>query len=383
MTSDACPQVEVTVDDLEQYLRKVDGPLCLIADVGATHCRLGLRPVGPSVLALRFVKVEVNSVKSFHDASTKFAARLGKDVTTRIVTACVSIPGPITHAGARGGPISNFSGPTPQEKVVLLEALPSVLFPKGRTTLLNDLEAGSYGIIALHHGGAFDQYFTQMWKGNEGEDKGNDRASLGEAHSVLLAPGTGLGTSVVLYDRLERRHHVMPLEFGHTSVQSCSHRDILRSYRRKLARGHFEVEYDDLCSGRGLEFLYRRIKGIDAKAASPTAGQVCSLASQGDRDALMTMRLYYTFLMRLASQLAMGICPRQIILLGDNMVKNEFYFNTDAVDAMHRTFRDHSMERLNFMSRVGAVRQTKFLNINLTGCAYVAEKQRLTLEAKL
>lgn len=57
--------------------------------------------------------------------------------------------------------ITNWLGD--EERTLTTAKLPEGLFPKGKTAMLNDLEAGCYGILALDAQGKLGDFFKPLY----------------------------------------------------------------------------------------------------------------------------------------------------------------------------------------------------------------------------
>jgi glucokinase len=347
--------------------------LFFVVDIGASNSRFGFAARGGSKVYIRFVKVSVNSIVALIAAFKTFAEKIGESVCKRIVSATLNLPGPVQ--GSVGGPISNYLGSTSEEKTLHLSALPASLCPPHHTVMLNDLEACAYGVVATHHFKIFSKYFKSLWKGTIDPKNGNAEG-LSHGNCVVVAPGTGLGIAVVQYHAFSGKYTVIPLEFGHTSVQSETDRKFVDAYKADLKRGNYAPEYDDICSGRGLERLYAFVlteKGYNTSKKA-TAKEISDLARNNDPLAVEAVELYHKFLMRVCSQMAIGFVPHTFVLCGDNVVHNQyFYERKGAVETMKQQMFDHSCERYGFMSKPSMLRQSAFGNLNLLGCMYVCE----------
>lgn len=184
-----------------------------------------------------------------------------------VAGAALSIPGPVDATGRVAGPFNNLKG------MARLSDYPVELFPASATVLLNDIEAGGYGLAALSAAApnAFAEYFAVMWSGTaagtaaavevppqqQKKSSGHHQvkgvtspprqqqtaaaaaATLLGGSCLVFAPGTGLGSSL-LYPLQQHpkpihnyigdssnvapppppRYGVLPLEFGSTSVPS-------------------------------------------------------------------------------------------------------------------------------------------------------------------
>lgn len=357
--------------------------LLFIVDVGASNTRLGLTKRGATTVNILFVKYSVKSIKSLIAVMHHFSTVIGDAVCSRIGGAALNLPGPVQ--GAVGGPISNYEGSSPSEKVLLLKDLPTKLCPLHHTVMLNDLEACAYGVVAANRfPGVFGSLFQTLWRGSVGAAEASKPVtSLPEGHCIVVAPGTGLGAAVVQFHSFSGKFTVLPLEMGHTTVQSHTDEAFQRAFGADMKRGPYLPEYDDICSGRGLEALYGFLskKAVDLTRATDvaTAAQISQMAKSGDAVALEAVSLYHRFLMRFCSQMAIGFVPSAIILCGDNVVHNDFFYRgaspngSSNVDVIRATMLEHSTERMGFMSRPHLLRQKAFANLNLLGCLYVSE----------
>jgi glucokinase len=401
-------------------------PLVLAGDVGASNTRLCVLALPLAAdTTVTFVKLPARSAAKMIDAVAQVEARLPPAIVRRVVAAAIGVPGAVVNG--QSSTIMNFEGKTLEDRTIRVSALPKGLCPPGKTVLLNDLEAAAEGISALHELGAMQGIFEEMWAPVDGLASAAAKkaplprsstpvASLDAGHAVVLAAGTGLGAALLNYKPRQKAFGVLPLEFGHTSVTGPADAEyIVSSFARHVQRGAVPPEYDDICSGRGLEFLYSLVARADAPctcpqaagsstttgagatagaaasgpvhgcrshacphpcAAAPTlkAPEITALARGGDVAARHAMTLMYDALMLLSSQLAMGFVPRTIIVAGDNAVRHDWFLSNHHVAAhMRRRLLSHSMERAGFMSRVRVLRQTAEVNLNIIGAVHAAQ----------
>jgi glucokinase len=119
--------------------------------------------------------------------------------------------------------------------------------------LLNDLEATAYGVPHLR---AEDLYTL------------NDAAPRSGTKAVI-APGTGLGEAVLLYQG--EHYHVIPSEGGHTDFGPTNlfEIELLRYLMGKF--GH--VSYERIASGKGMPNIYRYLKDNHFAEESPEVAE--------------------------------------------------------------------------------------------------------------
>lgn len=364
--------------------------LLFVADVGGTNTRVSFVPVDlASTHSILFFKAQAHSVPEVLKLFAETGAKAGKEITGRIVAAAIAIPGPVTENGNKTT-IANFKAENTEGRTLTTDMLPKSVCPKGRSRLLNDLHACAAGIAALNHIGAFSDAFAKMW-GPRGKEFTDEEVNIGGGSAIVLAPGTGLGTAVLHFNADTNRYIVIPLEFGHVNVATYKHTCLMNSWVQHLKRGNHPPEFDDICSGRGLEYIYSAsqdmaLHGVNCAEKKPSASgnskkisvaapQISKLAEAGDFDALNAFSVKYGILMNLASQLSMGFIPKTVVIAGDNAVRHSFFLgNPQVAKQLRDEFVSHTMERMGFMSRVQMVRQSQEMNLNLIGAAFEASQ---------
>jgi glucokinase len=364
---------EVPLNVLVDNAATATAPLLVVCDVGGTNTRVSLLSNFDGVAAIQFYKAKASSAAALVALLADVEKAVMSCVSQPIAAAAICVPGPVSGNFAV---VANFEGETQDEKTVRLRDLPQSLFPERHTMLLNDLEAAAHGVLGLSEVGKFGAHFKPMFGPRASEDP-----TVSGSNALVVAPGTGLGTAALHHHR-ERggTQSVMALEFGHTSVATKKERALLGAMEQTLRhdrRGLYDVEYDDVCTGRGLVYAYKHITRASYKQsnASIDAGQISQLAERGDKAALEAMHIYHRFIMMFSSQMVMGLQAETVVLCGDNVVKNKFYFDDPAnVARAKEQLYAHSMQRLGFMARPTVMRQVVSLNLNLVGCVHASQQ---------
>uniref|UniRef100_A0A7S1L847 Glucokinase n=1 Tax=Neobodo designis TaxID=312471 RepID=A0A7S1L847_NEODS len=364
--------VETTVlADFVREARATTGSLLAVGDVGASTVRFALVTGVEHGQTVQFLKFSnIRSVPNLHKVLEVIATALGDTVTRRITAGAIAVPGPVQD-GERAV-IANYKAETTEGRTIDARKLPSGLFPRAKTVVLNDVEAAGYGVIGLDTVGDLN-IFRILWE--SGRAPRHDNAplkALPKGNILVVAPGTGLGSCLIQYHPRAvgggqaGTYSVLPLEFGHTNAPQHEETAFLDSYSQELG---YAAEFDDVCTGRGLEFAYR----FHSNGKRLTAPEISQLAKDGDDTASLAMRTYHQFIMSFCSQLTMGLLLSAIIICGDNVVSNGYYFERPAnVDALRDQLLSHSMERMGFMSRPDVCLATQHINLNLIGCIYAA-----------
>jgi glucokinase len=201
-----------------------DNKLILAGDIGGTKTHLAL-------FSLEGEKLQPRLKKTF---SSKQYPGLEPVVEEFLAGNKVSIS---RTAFGVAGPVVGGKVKTPNLPWVIDAGKIAQLFEVGSVALLNDLEAGAYGIFTLKP----DELFTL-----------NEGVSGLRGNRVLIAAGTGLGEAT-LYDD-GRRYHPIASEGGHGDFapREETEIDLLRYLIKKF--GH--VSYERVVSGPGVANIY-------------------------------------------------------------------------------------------------------------------------------
>jgi glucokinase len=367
------------------------GSIYVVCDIGGTNARIGFaqsaehgHQLHVTYVRFKVSKRDVRQLTEFLNAVlTELKAKLPNHAASflsRITSGAVSVPGPVTNNKV-AGPFNNLKG------IANLEDYPKELFPKGRSALLNDLEAGGYGVLALSNAGVLDKYFKVMWKGSQWDAMSEGKApgtTIGKGRCIIAAPGTGLGSSLIHYMGVTDSYVVLPLEAGSTSMAWCNGKDgeyvqtlaTFQASKRQEITQDVAPHWEAGTNGNGLQFNYAyEFDGVKTSATSPhfgkTAPQVAKLAKSGsDPAALAAMDRLYKNLMGFCAEVTMEFLPLTFVLIGDTIVPNGFFFeDPERLKALQARLYEHTMERpFKFISRTTFLRQVRSVNLNLIGC---------------
>ena len=204
--------------------RRPGSQVVLAGDVGGTKTHLGLYEPGEKRPGL-LVSATYAS-REFPGLEALVAGFL-KENPGPVHTACFGIPGPVLH-----GRSCTTNLPWTVSEVGLRRR-----FGWDRITLLNDLAATAHGIpvVGKHRFAALNRA----------------RMKLSEPRA-LLAPGTGLGISLIL-SRPERLM-VLPSEGGHVDFAPSDEEEVDLWHYLRVRYGHVSIER--VLSGPGIADLY-------------------------------------------------------------------------------------------------------------------------------
>lgn len=158
-----------------------------------------------------------------------------------LTAACFGVAGPVLNNTSR---TTNIPWTIDGGKLAEFLNIP-------RVCLLNDLEATAYGL--------------QLLRPDEIEDLNpNAPSPPPDGTRVLLAAGTGLGESLLLWTG--KNYHICPSEGGH--VDFAPNNDLEIDLLRYLRTSHLHVSYERVLSGPGLYSIYQFLR--DTKKNEPT-----------------------------------------------------------------------------------------------------------------
>jgi glucokinase len=204
--------------------------LVLAGDIGGTKTNLALYSVHGD-------KLRAESTQTFPSKSYSGLVPVLQEFLASthhaIDAACFGIAGPVVDGKVK----------TPNLPWVVDTGESRQALKLDSVTLLNDLEAGAYGILTLEN----DEFDTL--------NEGTVRQS---GNKALIAAGTGLGQAI-LYD--DGRHfHPLASEGGHGDFAPRNELEI-ELLRHLIGRfGH--VSYERVVSGPGLFNIYRFLKEV-------------------------------------------------------------------------------------------------------------------------
>ena len=204
------------------------GNLILAGDIGGTKTSLGLFSVNGG--KLRAESTRTYPSQGYSGLVPVLQEFLAGD-NPNITAACFGIAGPVVDGKVQTPNLPWIIDAADLRRAVKLEAV----------SLLNDLEAGAYGIFTLDN----DEFCTL--------NQGTIRQS---GNKALIAAGTGLGQALLHDDG--QRFHPLASEGGHGDFAPRNELEI-ELLRYLLPRFH-HVSYERVVSGPGLFNIYNFFK---------------------------------------------------------------------------------------------------------------------------
>jgi glucokinase len=195
---------------------------------------------------------------------------------------------------------------------------------------------------------------------------------------AIIGAGTGLGKSILIYDKGLGLYLPHPSEGGHTEFPATSpwERDLV-DFVKDLEKGRRAISYEDLLSGRGLESIYKFLRQKGSLPKTRFTGQIdeaeekASLISQYvDRDETCreTFRLFLELYAKCARNFALDtLALGGIYLAGGILAKNLPHIDQEV-------FRQHFEEndRHPEILRAIPIQVISNYDVSLWGAAFAA-----------
>lgn len=302
--------------------------MILAGDIGGTNTRLAVFDERARLVG-RVHKFKTQGDLSLEQQMQKVLRSARRDPPRR---ACLAIAGPVIDGVCRPVNIPRTFSATDLRNAVGLDSL----------VLINDLVANAAGIESLDR--------TETVTILKGEKHFGNCA--------IVSPGTGLGEGALIWDG--QHHRPIPSEGGHArfAPTNAIEQDLLSF----LLRSNKTVTYEHVCSGKGIEPLFRFMveRGGEVSAAflkrferhkpgSDRAAMITSAAIDCSQPAAVeAMELFVRVLAVEASNMAFkvfatggiylggGIPPRILPLIKSKVFKDAFLSHAVLRDLLAR-----------------------------------------------
>eukprot|EP01130_Rhizamoeba_saxonica_P006251 TRINITY_DN2489_c0_g1_i1.p1 TRINITY_DN2489_c0_g1~~TRINITY_DN2489_c0_g1_i1.p1 ORF type:complete len:383 (+),score=70.62 TRINITY_DN2489_c0_g1_i1:45-1193(+) len=335
-------------------------------DVGGTNTRIALL-YGTDTDYILVKKFQSSCVNVLIEGIAAVGSQVLEIYGKSPLAGCLAAAGPIENQNEVI--ITNYTG----EKELSISQLPDEFFPHSCSSFINDLEGTCAGMKALSSEGKLSDYFDCLW-GPEDSD-----AVLHSGNNLVLAMGTGLGTALLVGKNND--HFVLPMEAGHifvtplgsTSPNFKDDNELISFISNKLYNGEHCIEFEDICSGRGLVNVYEWL--MSKKNEEPEDGIDAAeivrrgLDEGGCSTCLEALDIHYLMLMRNAQTLAVQLQVKAVFVAGDNQVNN-FQHVRQLVPQLKETFLNHVKK--DWIDNTYVYSQTSSYNFNLLGALYTA-----------
>jgi len=206
---------------------------------------------------------------------------------------------------------------------ITLQDLYDCGLPENKTLMLNDMELAGYGFLSLEERG---HKFTKLY-----EPPMKTQTEPDHLRSVLLAPGTGFGTTGVVTGKTktgEKYFEVIPSEIQHITVSPLDekHEELIKWMKSKLQLSN-PPSWEDFVSGYGLELTYQgliELFYLKMKSGKLSAEQIAEKALKNeDEICIEALDIFYRCAGKLTQAMALFFRPfNGIYLCGSSTIKN-------------------------------------------------------------
>jgi len=333
-------------------------------DVGATNVRVAVKKTDSNEPYLLLTKFQSKSITTLLKGLLHVENQIKEILGVFPVSASLGLAGPIQEQGTQVV-ITNYDS---NDRFLKKSDLPCLLFPFQSTILLNDLVSTCYGIYSLYVENKLEDYFGTLW--------GQNNISLKSEPYLILAIGTGLGTGLLI--PIGKGFEVLPLEFGHTQIipLGSAHKNyeeeksLIQFIGANLSNNKFMIEWEDICSGRGLESCYRWITQNKKQLSAPEISQNAAT----DNECKKALLTHYRYLFRAAQTQCIAFQAKGVFFAGDNQVANDYFVSQpENCSIFKEEFESHP--KGEWLLNLPVYRQVKKLNLNLHGCLYAVSKK--------
>jgi glucokinase len=214
------------------------------ADIGGTNTNIaiaGIKHSKPSLLfSLDFKTQELESMISPIKETLTYANE-NYDITVGL--ACLGVAGPVTNIDSIE--LTNVKFNINRDELIKKTPLKTI-------SIINDFEALGYGLNLLDTKNEMDMFEVRDRK---------SQVHLPFLTKALLGAGTGLGKSILIYDKNLKIYVPFPSEGGHGDFppQNDFEMQLTNSIKKSRIISH-PLTYEELLSGRGIENIYLFLK---------------------------------------------------------------------------------------------------------------------------
>ncbi|UCF49622.1 MAG: glucokinase [Thermoplasmatales archaeon] len=222
-------------------------------DIGGTNTNLGIAGVENSKPFLLFTQnYKTIQLDSLVPAIQKTLAFAKNKYNIEVDFACIGAAG-VVSPSCDSAELTNVEWNLCSKELINKTSL-------NKVTIINDFQTIGYGLNLLDSNNTKDIFQVRSKK--------SDIGSLNET-KIILGAGTGLGKSILTYDKNFNAYIPIPSEGGHADFPAQNNLEMKLIEYVKTLRGISQpISYEELLSGRGLESIYLFIR--DTKASKET-----------------------------------------------------------------------------------------------------------------
>jgi glucokinase len=293
------------------------------ADIGGTNTSIGVAGIKNSKPHLIFtLNFKTQELESLVPAIIETCSYADKNFRIKIDNACFGVAGLVDPSEDEIS-LTNVKCKINKKNLISETGLKNIKF-------INDLQAVGYGFNLLSSSNK--NHFLKIR-----EEKTNNNYFSTKA---LIGAGTGLGKSILIYDKNLQSYVPLPSEGGHEDfpVQNDFEMKLLDFIRKKNGISQ-PLTYEELVSGRGIENIYLYLKKLnefetteytDKIVRSQEKASLISKYKMVDDTCKETFRLFTKYYARCAKNFVLDtMATGGVYITGGIALKNKEIFQTN------------------------------------------------------
>ena len=331
-------------------------------DVGGTNTNCAIAGIQNSELnllfSLNFKSKEINSLTSVINEAIHYVKnKYGVEVDTT----CIGAAGVVSPSG-NSAQLTNVDW-----NIDTLELLDTT--PLQSIYLINDFQAIGYGVNLLNQNNPHDIL--------EVKPRLDTNTSF-NPNKVILGAGTGLGKSILVYDRYFDAYIPIPSEGGHADIPVYDAFEFeLIQFVKDFRKISESLPYEEVLSGRGLESIYLFLRSLKKYADTEWTNEIdrsqdraplISEYKNMDETCRETFRLFTRFYARCAKNLVLDtMAYGGLYIAGGIAIKNKKIFSSKDFSNEF----EHGYRRSDFLKKIPIYLVTNY-DVSLYGACFAA-----------
>jgi len=306
----------------ENKLKNNFSKYLLGVDIGGTYTNIAVAGVEKNKPALLFsFNFESKKINSLIEPLDEILTFSKKNHNINIKYACIGAAGVVSSK-------NDFAKLTKlQWDVNVKEIIKKTTLKKA--FIINDFQAIGYAINILDEKNQFDIYKIRSDKTNENNYE----------TKALIGAGTGLGKSILYFDKKYNSYIPIDSEGGHVDFPAYNDFELkLLDFIKDLRNIQKPIIYEELISGRGLESIYLYLRKIKKFSASEYTKEIDETINKApliskykseDETCKETFKLFTKFYARCARNFVLdSMATGGLYIAGGIASKNKDIFNS-------------------------------------------------------
>ena len=293
-------------------------------DIGGTNTNLGIAGVKNSKPVLLFShNYKSKKLDSLVPAVENTLTYSKKNYDIEVDFACIGAAGVVSPSND-SAQLTNVKWDVSSKELTKKTSLCSVY-------IINDFQTIGYGLNLLDSKNRNDIYQVRS---------GKSKMRLSNATKAIIGAGTGLGKSILTYDKHFNAYIPIPSEGGHADFPAQNNLEMKLIEFVKTKRGISQpLSYEEVLSGRGLENIYLFLRNSQQLKDTQYTKEIDNVADKAtliskyknlDETCKKTFRLFTQFYARCAKNFILDtLATGGLYIAGGIAAKNKEIFSSN------------------------------------------------------